>query len=124
MNLKILSWNVRGLNNLKILLKERKGDIICLQETKLDNTNPTIVKSLWGSPFVDWAVLDAIHTAGGIWLAWDRRLFEKVDYFVGRFSVSVLLKVVVDGFEWVCSGGCMVHLMTVLGMICGWNLIL
>ena len=89
---------------MKILLKERKGDIICLQETKLDNTNSTVVKSLWGSPFVDWAVLDAIHTAGGIWLAWDRRLFEKVDYFVGRFSVSVLLKGVVDGFEWVCSG--------------------
>ena len=71
MNLKILSWNVSGLNNfckrviVKILLKERKGDIICLQETKLDNTNPTIVKSLWGSPFVDWAVLDAIHTARG-----------------------------------------------------------
>ena len=40
----------------------------------------------------------------GIWLAWDRRLFEKVDYFVGRFSVSVLLEGVVDGFEWVCSG--------------------
>ena len=64
MNLKILSWNVRGLNNLKILLKEWKGDVICLQETKLDSTNSTVVKSLWGSPLVDWAVLDAIHTAG------------------------------------------------------------
>ena len=37
MNLKILSWNVRGLNNfhkrviVKILLKEWKGDVICLQ---------------------------------------------------------------------------------------------
>ena len=95
MNLKILSWNVRGLNNfhkrviVKILLKEWKGDVICLQETKLNSTNSTVVKSLWGSPFVDWPVLDAIHTAGGIWLAWDRRLFEKVDFFVGRFSVSV-----------------------------------
>ena len=72
MNLKILSWNVRGLNNfhkrviVKILLKERKGDVICLQETKLDSTNSTVVKSLWGGPLVDWAVLDAIHTAGGI----------------------------------------------------------
>ena len=37
MNLKILSWNVRGLNNfhkrviVKILLKEWKGDVIFLQ---------------------------------------------------------------------------------------------
>ncbi|KAM3730327.1 hypothetical protein ACB098_12G079000 [Castanea mollissima] len=110
MKLKILSWNVRGLNNfhkrevVKNLLKELKGDVICLQEIKLDSTNSTIVKSLWGNPFVDWAALDAIHTAGGFWLAWDRRVFEKVDYFVGRFSVSVLLKGVVDGFQWVCSG--------------------
>ena len=35
-----------------------------------DSINSTIVKSLWGSPLVDWAVLDAIHTAGGILLAW------------------------------------------------------
>ena len=51
MNLKILSWNVRGLNNfhkrvVKNLLKEWQGDVVCLQETKLDSTNSTIVKSL------------------------------------------------------------------------------
>ena len=69
----------------------------------MDSTNSIIVKSLWGSPFVDWAVLDAIHTARGNWLTWDRREFEKVDHFVGRFFVSFLLKGVVDGFEWLCS---------------------
>ena len=53
---------------------------------------------------MDWAVLDAIHTARGNWLAWDRREFEKVDHFVGRFIVSILLKGVVDGYEWLCSG--------------------
>ena len=76
MNLKILSWNVRGLNNfherdfMKNMLKEWQGDVVCLQEIKLDSINSTIVKSLRGSPLVDWAVLDAIHTAGGILLAW------------------------------------------------------
>jgi len=99
---------------VKNMLKEWQGDVVCLQETKLDSTNSTIVKSLWGSPFVDWVVLDAIHivggildaihTVGGILLAWDRRVFEKVNCFVGRFSVSVMLTGVVDGFEWVCLG--------------------
>ena len=76
MNLKILSWNVRGLNNFherdftKNMLKEWQGDVVCLQEIKLDSINSTIVKSLRGSPLVDWAVLDAILTAGGILLAW------------------------------------------------------
>ena len=41
MNLKILSWNVRGLNDrrkrliVKNLLRGWKCDVICLQETKL-----------------------------------------------------------------------------------------
>ena len=43
MNLKILSWNVRGLNNfherdfMKNMLKEWQGDVVCLQEIKLDS---------------------------------------------------------------------------------------
>ena len=52
MNLKILSWNVRGLNNphkrdvVKNLLREWKCDIVCFQESKLDNTSSSLVKSL------------------------------------------------------------------------------
>ena len=46
-------------------------------------------------------------------------MFEKVDCFVGRFSVSILLKGMVDKFEWVLLDrfirGCKVCLMTVLG---------
>ena len=32
-----------------------------------------------------------------------QRVFEKVECVVGSSSVSILLKGVVDGFEWVCS---------------------
>ena len=35
---------------------------------------------------------------------WDRRVFERVDSMVGSFSISVVLKGVSDGFEWICSG--------------------
>ena len=27
---------------------------LCFQETKLDCTNSSVLKSLWSSPFVDW----------------------------------------------------------------------
>ena len=59
-----------------------------------------MVKSLWGCPSADWVVLDAIHADGGVLMMWDRRVFVKVDYVVGRFSVSILLKGVANGFEW------------------------
>ena len=104
MNLRILSWNVRGFNNphkrdtVENLLKDWKCKVVCFQESKLASTNSATVKSIWGSSFVDWGVLDAIHTAGGILVIWDTRVFEKIDCVVGSFSVSVLLKGVAGEF--------------------------
>ena len=62
MNLRILSWNVRGFNNphkrdtVENLLKDWKCKVVCFQETKLASTNSATVKSLWGSSFVEWGV--------------------------------------------------------------------
>ena len=72
--------------------------------TKLPSLNSVVVRSLWGSPFIDWAVLDAVQTSRGVLLLWDKRVVEKIDVFVGQISVSVLLRRVLDGFEWVCTG--------------------
>ena len=66
MTLRLLSWNVRGLNNpqkrevCKNLLKEWMYDIVCFQETKVSSIDVAFVRSLRGSPFIDWAVLDAV----------------------------------------------------------------
>ena len=62
------------------------------------------MKSLWSSPFVDWVALDAIYTAGVVILAWDTRVYKKMDVLVGCFSISILFKGVVDGFDWICTG--------------------
>ena len=37
-------------------------------------------------------------------MIWDTRVYEKIDCVVGSFSVSILLKGVVDGFVWICTG--------------------
>ena len=99
MTLRLLSWNVRGLNNsqkievCKNLLKEWKCDIVCFQETKISSINVAFVWSLWGSPFIDWAILDVVQTSGGVLLIWD-----KMDVIVGQFSINVLLRGVMDDF--------------------------
>ena len=95
MKLKMISWNVRGLNDsqkrlvIRNLLREWKCDVICLQETKLDGMDSQMVCSFWSCPYVDWAVLDADQTTGGVLIMWDRRVLEKLEVLVGLFSVSV-----------------------------------
>ena len=66
MKLKILSWNVKGLNDfrkrlvVKNLLREWKCDVVCLQETKLTGMDRQKVCSLWSCPYVDWVALDVV----------------------------------------------------------------
>ena len=95
MHFKILSWNVRGLNDsrkrliVKNCLREWKCDVICLQETKLSGMDRQMVGNLWSCPYVDWVALDAVQTAGGVVMMWDRRVLERTEVLVGSFSVSI-----------------------------------
>ncbi len=110
MKLKLLSWNVRGLNDpkkrevLKNWLRKWKVDVVCLQETKLDRVDWRIIQSIWGNRFVGWAAPNAVNTVGGILLLWDKRVLEMTDSRVGSFLVSCCWKGLLDGFEWVGSG--------------------
>ena len=53
MNLKIVSWNVRGLNDkdkklqIRNLIRIWCDDVICLQETKVELITRGFIKSLW-----------------------------------------------------------------------------
>ena len=95
MNLKIPSWNVRGLNDrrkrsiVKNLLRDWKCDVICLQETKLTGVDRQMVGNVWSCPFVDWVALDAVQIASGILLMWDRKVLERTEVLVGSFFVSI-----------------------------------
>jgi exonuclease III len=107
---KILSWNVRGLNmvdkrmKIKSLLQEWKVDIVCLQETKVQNVNRELVQSLWGCNQVDLCALGPQGASGGILLIWDRRVVEKVEAWVGCTSVACSFRSVSDDFRWAFAG--------------------
>ena len=88
---------------VKNLLRDWRCDVVCLQETKLDHTDLLLVWSLWSNQYVGWEVVNAVNTAGGILLMWDKRVVDKIDCFLGTFSVSCKWKGVVDGFEWTCT---------------------
>ena len=110
MNLKILSWNVRGLNEkekrIKVhnFLRSWRADIVFLQETKLEWVTRGIVRSIWSFPYIDWLYLGSEGAFGGILLMWDRRVVEKIEEAVGYFPILCRFKNVSDQFEWAFTG--------------------
>ena len=105
MKLKIISWNVRGLNDpkkrlvVRNLLRKWKCDVVCLQETKMARMDRQMVCSLWSCPYVDWVALEVDQATGGVLIMWDKRVLEKMEVMVGTFSVLVKWQGVVDVFR-------------------------
>ena len=110
MNLNLISWNVRGLNDgakrtrICNLLHHWKADVVCLQETKLMTVTQGLVRSLWRCKYVDWISLDSIRASSGIILMWHRRVVDCVDEAIGCSSISCRFREVASGLEWVFSG--------------------
>ena len=65
MKLRLLTWNVRGANNcekrkvIKALIKKNKVDLVCLQETKIQEMSMGIICSLEVGKFLDWGAVDS-----------------------------------------------------------------
>ena len=110
MKIKILSWNVRDVNDpdkrrvIKSFLRSNRVDLVCLQETKVQQMNNVMARSIGVGRFLNWRALNAEGSAGGILLLWDKRRISLVDSVAGSFSVSCLFRMEDDDFQWVFSG--------------------
>ncbi len=106
---RLLSWNVRGLNDsakctlVKSFIRNCKCCIICVQETKLATTSHSKFLSFCGFHLLDFRTLDAVGTRGGLLSAWNPALFDCVLEWVGSFSVNTVLKRKVDGLLFTVS---------------------
>ena len=128
MKLKLFSWNVRGTNNLnkrnviRNFIRAQRVDLVCLQETKLQNLSSADARSLGVGRLAEWRAVEVEGTAGGILVFWDTRKLDLVEAEVGHFSVTCRFKNVEDGFLW-ASQGSMVQLRGVKGNCFGKNLV-
>ena len=72
MKIRILLWNVHGMNDkekrrvIKALLRSNIMDVVCLQETNVQEMKMGIVQSLGVSRCLEWGALSSRGTAGGV----------------------------------------------------------
>lgn len=96
--IKIVTWNVRGLNERPKRLAIRqtmfleKPDIICIQETKLSDVDNSQQKEICGRRLNEYTFLAARGTKGGMLLAWRGRRFVKVAETKWEFCLTVHLQ--------------------------------
>ena len=82
MKIKILSWNVRGLNNeekrklIKSVVRSQKANLVCFLETKVQEMSLKVVKRLGVGRFLDWGAVDAREASGGILTFWDNSVLD------------------------------------------------
>ena len=110
MKLKFFSWNVRGANNpdkrniIRNFIRSQRLDLVCLQETKIQEISMADARSFGVSRLAEWKVVEAEGTAGGILVFWDKRKVEMVEFELGHFSVTCMFRNVEDGFQWAFTG--------------------
>ena len=110
MKIKILSWNVRGVNNpekrkvFKQFIRDQRVDLVCLQETKVQNMTLRMARSLGLGRFSDWVSVDASGSVDGILLLWDKRILEVIETVCRTFSTSCSFRNVEDDFQWIFTG--------------------
>ena len=110
MKLKLLSWNVRGANNpnkrniIRNFIRSQRVDLVCLQETKIQEMSSVVVRSLGAGRMAEWRTVEAEGSAGGILVFWNTRKLELVESEFGHFSVTCKFKNVEDGFLWAFTG--------------------
>lgn len=96
--IKVLSWNVRGLNEKDKRLAVRqtvlieKPDVVCFQETKMGSMNDAIVTQVCGRRLKEYEYLGADGTRGGILIAWNASKYKLVNCTKGRYNVTVTLE--------------------------------
>lgn len=93
-NINILSWNVRGMNDRDKRLSVRqsvlveKPDFVTFQETKLRSINTTMLREMCGRRLDQYLELPAQGTRGGVLLAWCQHKYTLLSSDIREYTVT------------------------------------
>ncbi|KAL4302917.1 hypothetical protein GQ457_10G009840 [Hibiscus cannabinus] len=96
MDLKIISWNIRGIirkekrRAVNGLFQKFRPNFVLIQETKLEVFSVFEIRRLWSSSVLDYALSPSIGSASGLLSMWDTGYFQVDDKIIRpRFIVLI-----------------------------------
>lgn len=94
---RILSWNVRGLNDpskrnvVRAVVSSLRNVVVCLHESKVSYVFCSILRCIGGSFINKCVFLEATGATGGVITAWNSRFFIGREVIVSKFFITVQL---------------------------------
>jgi exonuclease III len=82
----VFCWNVRGLNSdnrqreVRSKIEESECDVICLQETKCESFDWTLIRNFFPKRFDNFAFSPSMGASGGIIVIWNSSVFTGIWY--------------------------------------------
>lgn len=105
----VLYLNVRGLNSdkkwdaIRSKILDSKCDVICLQETKRELFDISLIKKLCPPSFDAFEFLPSIVASGGIITIWKSVIIEGHLSFQNNFSISIDIRSRHNNAKWVLT---------------------
>ena len=99
---RLVVWNVRGLNNpakrnsIRLFMQSCDASLVCFQESKLEVVDALAVNQALGPVFDGFEALPAQGTRGGILLAWRSDRLRISDVQRLEFSISATVTSLAD----------------------------
>lgn len=101
--MKMLLFNIRGVGSrvkrkeVQDLVRKNKIDLVCIQESKLDEVNENVCRLIWGNNICGWAARESQGRSGGLITLWDSNKFTSSSWWHMEGALIVNGRWISDG---------------------------
>lgn len=99
----VLSLNLRGMGSVlkqkavKGLIFQHNVDLVCLQETKLQEVEIGCCRRIWGDVDFEWEFVPAVNRGGGLLCVWRKGFFQVTSCEKGQNFICISGRKLDDG---------------------------
>jgi exonuclease III len=102
----ILNWNIRGVNSddkcntVRAKIEDTNCAIFCLQETKRESFDHSVVRKMAPKRFDKFAFVPSLGASGGIFMGWNSSLFVGSVLYSSKFAITIHFTATHNAEQW------------------------